>query len=137
METFFIKSWYWIRGIWAAGSLVSCALFLLLGVVIMPILLNGKFNPIYGPKKGEPWEPHKMGLFPFYMFTRCYDYAKALLFDGFAKRKFAASRDIFRAQVNRPTIFLSWLLVLVYWIMIANLVGFVFLEALEKSGWLR
>jgi len=85
---------------------------LILGLLVMPLLLNSKFNSMFGPKPGESWEPGKGGLNPYHGFFRCYDYAKAILYEKFARSKFNVGRDVFRAQVGSVTIFLCRLLVL-------------------------
>lgn len=62
-------------------------IFLFFGLFVLPMILNRKFDPIFGPKPGESWEPGKGGLNPYHVFFRCYDYAKAILFERFSRRK--------------------------------------------------
>ncbi len=113
---------------------VATILLLVLGLLVMPLLLNGKFNPLFGPRPGERWEPAKNGLNPYYMFNRCYDYAKAILFENFARKKYNVGREAFRVHVGRATILLCWVLYVSFWIsMIAISIACVYL-ALQKLG---
>jgi len=107
-----------------------------LGLLVMPLLLNGKFNPMFGPKPGEGWEPGKGGLNPYHPFFRCYDYAKAILFEKFARSKFNVGKEVFRAQVGGVTIFLCWLLILSFRITaFAFAVGFLYLGFEKLKNW--
>jgi len=115
-------------------SMVFVSLFL--GLLVMPLLLNGKFNSMFGPKPGERWDPGKSGLNPYHAFYRCYDYAKAILSEKFARSEFNVGRDVFRSQVGGVTIFLCRLMIISFRVsMFAFLLFALYLGFEKLKSW--
>lgn len=100
----------------------SCAGVCLFGIIVLPITLNKRFDPIYGPKKGEQWEIGKNAAYPGYFVYRAHDYAKAILFEDFALKKYFTSSREFRAQVAGWVIPACWFYLCCWYVF-----GFVFL----------
>lgn len=90
-----------------------------LDIFLLPFYLNKRFDPYFGPKPGESWEIGKSPAFPYYMVHKAYDYANALLFEDFAKKKFSSSRDFFREKVSRFFILICWYAKASRWLLMA------------------
>ena len=92
------------------GLVFGCVggIVIVVGMIILPLILNRKFDPIFRPKKGESWEVGKSAIFPYYFYFRSHDYARAIAYPNFAQKKFNCSREFFRNKIGTVT----WLLIL-------------------------
>ncbi len=93
------------------GLVMVFLVWLLLAILIMPMILNRKFNPIFD-QRGRKWGPLKGYSSYWYVTLRSLDYATAILFNRYARKEFELEREFFRSKVGKFTVFLCW----VYWV---------------------
>jgi len=95
MLVFGYAALFWLTGFFVGTTLI--------------FLVNRKLDPVLGPKPGEPWEFGKQAWFPYYPYTRMRDYAWAMVWDRYARRKFRHPKTYLQAQVGLVTRFLcAW-----------------------------
>jgi len=79
------------------------AMTLLPVAILLIFLMNRKFDRLLGPKPGEAWEVGKRQWFPYYPVHRMRDYAWAMIWDWYARRKFRHPKTFLQAQVGLVT----------------------------------
>lgn len=109
----------------AAATELGAVLFMLPAYLILFVgpalawVLNGKFDKLLGPPPGEKWEVGKGALFPYFPIFRMRDYARAILSDRYARKKFHQPKTFFRDRVSPATPYfcaLYWALEICLWL---------------------